>query len=41
MYKQLGYNWYIHKPENKDFNEDLIEELTKQHQLNEDEEMER
>lgn len=41
MYKQLGYNCYIHKPINKDFNEDLIEKFTKQHQLNEDEEMER
>ena len=41
MYKQLGYNCYIHKPKNKDFNEDLIEKLTKQQQLNEDEEMDR
>ena len=39
-YKELGYNCYLHKPKNKDFNEDLIEKFTKQHQLNEDEEME-
>ena len=26
-YKELGYNCYLHKPKNKDFNEDLLEKI--------------
>ena len=36
MYKQLGYNCYIHKPKNKDFNEDLVKLVTSQQDLKEE-----
>ena len=35
MYKEQGYNCYLHKPTNKDFNEDLVKLVTKQQDLKE------
>ena len=36
LYKNLGYNCYIQKPTNKDFNDDLIEKFKNKKQLDED-----
>lgn len=35
MYKEQGYKCFIHKPTNKDFNDDLVKLVTKKKYLNE------